>query len=99
LHQIRVTKEGLVLPVKVIPRAAKNAIVGWENEELKVRLNAIPEKGGANKALINFLAKTWKLPKSSFSMISGETGRHKKILIRDLTLESLMQILKQQFMN
>lgn len=93
MHQIRVTKEGLILPVKVIPRASKNAITGWENDELKVRLNAVPEKGEANEALIHFLAKTWKLPKSAFSMISGETSRHKKILIRGLTLETLTQIL------
>ncbi len=88
------TKEGLILPVKVIPRAAKNAVAGWENEELKVRLNAVPEKGEANEALIHFLAKTWKLSKSSFSIISGETSRHKKILIRGVTLEYLREILQ-----
>ena len=93
MKQIRVTKEGLILPIKVSPRAAKNAIVGWENEELKVRLNATPTRGEANEELINFLAKSWKLPKSSFSIQSGETSRHKKILIRDLPLESLTQIL------
>jgi uncharacterized protein len=92
LQKIRVTKEGSIIPVKVIPRAAKNAIVGWENEELKVRINAVPEKGEANEVLIDFLAKTWKLPKSTFSIISGETSRHKKILIRGLTLETLMQL-------
>ncbi len=93
------TKEGLVLPIKVIPRAAKNAIAGWENEELKVRLNAVPEKGEANEALIHFLAKTWKLSKSSFSIISGETSRHKKILIRGVTLESLTKILNSAHDN
>lgn len=93
MQQIRVTKDGIVLSVKVIPRASKNMIAGWENEELKVRLNAIPEKGEANEELIAFLAKSWKLPKSSFSIQSGETSRHKKILIRGLSLESLKQIL------
>ena len=90
---IKVIKEGILLPVKVVPRAAKNAIAGWENEELKVRLNAVPEKGAANEELIAFLAKSWKLPKSAFSIHSGETSRHKKLLIRGVTLEALQRIL------
>jgi uncharacterized protein (TIGR00251 family) len=93
MSNLKVLKEGILLPVKVIPRAAKNAIVGWENEELKVRLNAVPEKGEANEALIAFLAKSWKLPKSSFSIHSGETSRHKKLLIQGVTLDHLKQIL------
>jgi len=90
--KIKVLKEGILLPVKVSPRSAKNAIAGWEGEELKVRLNAAPEKGEANEALIAFLAKSWKLPKSAFSIHSGETSRHKKILIRGVTLETLKQM-------
>ena len=90
--KIKVLKEGILLPVKVIPRARKNAIVGWEDEELKVRLNAVPEKGEANEALIAFLAKSWKLPKSAVSIHSGETSRHKKLLIRGVTLETLKQM-------
>jgi uncharacterized protein len=54
-----------------------------------VRLNAVPEKGEANEELISFLAKTWKIPKSSISIHSGETSRHKKILIRGMTAEVL----------
>lgn len=88
---LKESKEGVILPVKVVPRAAKNAIVGWENEELKVRLNAVPEKGEANEELIAFLAKTWKIPKSSFSILSGETSRHKRLLIRGMTAESLLK--------
>jgi uncharacterized protein YggU (UPF0235/DUF167 family) len=44
-------------------------------------VNAVPEDGKANKALIAFLAKSWKLPKSSFSLLSGQTSRLKVILI------------------
>ena len=91
MSMLKESKEGVILPIKVVPRAAKNAIVGWENEELKVRLNAVPEKGEANEELIAFLAKTWKIPKSSFSILSGETSRHKRLLIRGMTAESLKQ--------
>ncbi|MBS0604524.1 MAG: YggU family protein [Verrucomicrobia bacterium] len=86
---IKDSKEGAILPVKVVPRASKNAIAGWENEELKVRLNAVPEKGEANEELIAFLAKTWKLPKSSISIHSGETSRHKKLLFKGVSVDRL----------
>lgn len=90
---IKNSKEGAILSVKVIPNASKNAVVGLENDELKVRLNATPEKGEANEELIAFLAKTWKLPKSSLSIHSGKTSRHKKILIRGLAPKQLTQML------
>ncbi len=85
---LRQTKEGVVLLIKVVPKAATSKIMGWENEELKVRLAAVPEKGEANDALIAFLAKTWKLPKSALHLISGEHSRHKKLLIRGISLDA-----------
>jgi uncharacterized protein (TIGR00251 family) len=91
---LKSSKEGVILAVKVIPRAAKNSLVGWENEELKVRLNAIPEKGKANEELIRFLAQVWKLPKSCFSIESGDASRHKKLLIRGLDPKALLQIIE-----
>ena len=89
MSMITDSKEGALLPVKVVPKASKNAIVGWENGELKVRLNAVPEKGEANGELIAFLAKSWKIPKSTISIHSGETSRHKKLLFRGMTAEQL----------
>ena len=89
MSMIADSKEGAILPVKVVPRASKNAIVGWENEELKVRLNAVPEKGEANEELIAFLAKSWKIPKSAISIHSGETSRHKKLLFKGIAAEQL----------
>lgn len=87
---IKNVKNGVLLPVKVIPGASFNAVVGWENEELKVRLNAAPEKGKANDALIAFLAKLWKLPKSAFSIEAGKTSRHKKLLIHGVSSEQVL---------
>lgn len=50
-------KDGVELRVKVTPKSSKNAIVGWEEDLLKVRLRAIPEKGNANEALIELLSE------------------------------------------
>lgn len=82
----RKTPEGLLIRVRLTPNAAKDQIVGVENNadgkpHLKVKVRAAPEKGKANKSLIRFLAKSLGLPKSSFGVISGHTSRAKTLLI------------------
>ncbi|MFH1546336.1 MAG: DUF167 domain-containing protein [Patescibacteria group bacterium] len=62
----------IVLRVKVIPRSVENAIVGFLDEEtLKIRVAAVPEKGKANKELIAFLAAEFKVPRENIEIISG----------------------------
>ncbi len=74
-------KEKGLIAIKVVPKAHKNEIVGWEGDELKVRLRAVPEKGKANAALLKFLAEEWNLPAASLTLVSGESSRHKKVRI------------------
>jgi len=52
-------------------------------EVRKIRVKAPPIDGKANKALINFLAEHLDLPKSSISIIHGQTGRHKVVKIAE----------------
>lgn len=80
---------GIDITVKLTPKAAKNAIVGWEEDllgerVLKVILTTAPEKGKANKALIALLAKSWKVPKTAITITRGETNRIKKLHINGL---------------
>ena len=77
---------GCILAVHATPRASKNAIEGVEEDAasrlwLRVRVTTPPEDGKANKAIIKLLAKSWKIPPSCFTVISGDTARHKRIRI------------------
>ena len=81
----------MLITVKVIPRAHKNAIVSYENDILKVRLHAAPEKGEANEELIEFLAEVFDLPKSSITLVRGQTSRIKHIEIQGLTEAHLVK--------
>lgn len=53
--------------VHVTPKASNNALVSWDGTTLKVRLNSVPEKGKANKELINFLSGVFGVAKSRYT--------------------------------
>ncbi len=49
---------------------------------LKISVISVPEKGKANKALIEFLAQKLSVAKSLMTIVSGQTDRFKKILLK-----------------
>ncbi len=79
---LRETPEGTYVPIKVVPHAKENAVMGWENGELKIRLRAPPEKGRANAALLEFLAELLSLPIKDLTLVKGATSRHKLVFIK-----------------
>jgi uncharacterized protein len=91
---IRETSEGVILPVRAVPRASKNEIQGVHGDALKVRLQAPPVEGKANLALIRFLSDALDIPRAQLSIASGETGRNKAVLITGITKEKFISLLK-----
>ena len=73
------------LNVRVIPRASKNSIQGIMGDALKVRLQAPPVDGKANMYLIKYLSKSWKIPRGDIEILSGTTGRNKRLRIHNPT--------------
>ena len=76
--------ESLKLTVYVQPGARETAIVGWVDDELRVRIAAPPVNGKANEALIGLLAKTLGVPKSSVRIQRGESSRRKLVAVDGL---------------
>ena len=72
---------GLAFRVHVQPRSARNQVVGLHGDALKVKLTAPPVEGAANAACTAFLAEALGIAKSSVRILSGQTGRHKIILV------------------
>ena len=83
--------DGVILAVKGAPGSKKNELRDITAGELKVCCTQIPEKGKANRALIEVLAKCLKLRKSQITLLSGETDSHKKFLFTDISEEELRQ--------
>src|SRR5258706_10273488 len=87
-------REGAVtFPVRVQPRASKDEIAGEMGGALKVRLRAPAVEDRANHALIDFLAELLKTPRSAVSILSGERSRVKRIEIRRVTRQQVLNLL------
>lgn len=76
--------DGLLLTLRVTPNAGADRIEGTEHRDdgsvvLRVRVTAVPDKGKANAAVIALLAKALGIPKSSITLVSGETARLKTV--------------------
>jgi uncharacterized protein (TIGR00251 family) len=75
--------------VYVQPRASRTEIVGVLDGWLKVRLAAPPVDGGANKALVEFLAARLGVAKSAIRIAAGQASRRKIVEIDGMTTEAV----------
>ena len=83
----RTHDDGLLIFLRVTPRADRDALEGMEHREgdicrLKLRVRAVADKGAANKAVIALLAKLLGTPKSALSLTAGSTDRNKTVAVR-----------------
>ncbi len=65
------------IKVKVKPNAKKNEVKKVEERFYEIRVTVVPEKGKANKKVIELLSKELKVPKSKIKLVKGETSREK----------------------
>ena len=86
---IRETENGLIIRLKIVPNSSKNEII-LEDEFIKVKVTAQPIENKANKALIEFLSKQFKIPKTKIQILKGDTSKEKTVLLNtdDLTKSS-----------
>ncbi len=90
---MRQTDEGLIVNIKISPNAKKNEIIN-EGEFVKVKITAQPIDGKANKALIEFLSKNFKIPKTSIKILKGETSKEKTVLFMTNDTEKIELVKK-----
>ncbi len=75
------SSHGIKVNLHVLPSAASTGFAGLIGNRLKLRLAAKAVDGEANRALCKFLSKAFGVPKSCISILHGETGRDKTLLI------------------
>jgi uncharacterized protein (TIGR00251 family) len=87
---------GVVIPVRVRAGARRTGIAGDHDGALRVDVTAVPEKGKANNAVGEVLAKTFGVAKSSVELVSGGASSQKRFLIFGLDLETARTRLSDQ---
>ncbi len=80
------SNDGVLLGVRVTPRASRNAFVGLDCDTngravLQLRIAAPPSDGAANKAVITYLADMFGLPKSHIKIVGGLQSRFKRVAL------------------
>jgi len=73
----------LIINVRVQPRSSRDEIAGILGDQLKIRLTAPPVEGKANRALLKFLAKSCGVAPGQVAILSGDTGRNKRVRIEN----------------
>jgi len=93
MEQLKIQQAGnsVIFSVKVVPRSSKTSIAGILGGMLKVKLAAAPEKGKANKAVAELLAKKLGLKKSQIELVAGETSHQKRFLVRGINTRELAE--------
>lgn len=91
---VQTCKEGVLLTCRVLPSASRTEISELDDAAVRIKVTAPPVEGKANKAVADFLAKKFKLPKSRVKIVKGESGRRKTVLLAGLGKEEVMRTLR-----
>ncbi|MBU0613174.1 DUF167 domain-containing protein [Patescibacteria group bacterium] len=83
---------GTIIFIKAIPKSKESKIVGVFGDFLKIKLHSAPEKGKANKELIDLLGREFKISKSEVELIQGHTDAYKTVFI-PLSLNKIKTLL------
>jgi uncharacterized protein (TIGR00251 family) len=78
---------GVIIAIRVIPRAGKAGPAGSRGDALLMRLNAPPVGGAANAELVEALADLLSVPKSAVTIVSGARARTKRVHVAGIDLE------------
>ncbi len=71
------------IKLKVIARAKKEGLQKLSEDSYRIKVSSPPEKGKANKRIIELLSKEFGVKKRDIRIISGETNNKKIIEINE----------------
>ena len=82
--------DGVVFAVKALPGSSRTAVCGLLDEMVKIKVSAAPEKGKANKCLLDFLAKQLGVKKNAVKIVSGESNPIKSVQVLGISVVQLL---------
>lgn len=86
--------DGVLLRVRVQPKASRDNVVVDEGGRVRVALTAPPVDGAANTALVRFMARYLGIKRHQIQLQSGERSRDKSLLLTDCSMAQVATCLK-----
>ena len=87
---LRVQPDGVLLSVKVQPRASASGVGDALGNELRVKVTAPPVDDAANEALVRLLAEELDCPRNRVELVRGHTSRHKVLKLHRFSAETVV---------
>jgi len=91
------TPSASTLRVRVQPKAKRPASQLLPNGTVLLRVTAPPEKGKANRACIDLLARLLGVPRAALNLVRGEHSRDKTFAVEGLSEAELGERLRDAF--
>lgn len=91
---VEATAGGVIIRVRAQPCAHRKGVTGVRDGELCVAVTAPPDRGRANDAIVKVLAKVIGAPRSRVKILSGETNRHKRLMVEGVAVEEVVAALR-----
>jgi uncharacterized protein (TIGR00251 family) len=88
---LRDQPDGVLLSVKLQPRASANEIGEPLGGELRIKVTAPPVDAAANEALVRLLADTLDCPRGRVELVRGQTSRHKLVKLYGITAAAALE--------
>ena len=86
---IQETPDGVVFSAKIVPGSSRTAVCGSFDGMVKIKVSSAPERGKANRRLVEFLSLQLGMNKSTVRIISGQTSPVKKIEVTGISAKEL----------
>jgi uncharacterized protein len=83
------------LRVRVIPGSPQSGVVGRHGEGWKLRVTAPPERGRANEATLDLLARALRVEPKDLRLVAGHGARDKTVEVSGLSADQAERRLAQ----
>jgi uncharacterized protein len=89
------SRDGVVIDVRVIPRARRSGPGGVRDHALLLRIQAPPVEGAANAEVIDILADLLGVPQRAVSILSGHHSRRKRVAVTGIAVDAARRVLEE----
>jgi uncharacterized protein (TIGR00251 family) len=89
--QLSPTSNGVRLHLRVKPGGRRNRLVAAYGEALKLEVQAPPERGKANAAVVKLLSDQLGVPAAAIQVIAGVTSQSKVVEVSGVTVDEMAE--------